>query len=152
MIKRIVSFIVSLVMLFSLFGCGKDNETVNVPETNDEKLQAYKSMVTEFFDALVVGDYTKAADYFFTESGSSFKEYCQKAETDNNFKFSDGYEIRRYTEEYYTEANDNIGGVIYLYTIHVNFGETRCYSYVHIRDDGEKVGIINFEIGSRDVG
>ena len=147
MIKRIVSLLVALLMLCSLFGCGKEEK--DVPKTNDEKLQDYKGTVTDFFDALVANDYSKAASYFYTESGSSFNEYCKKAETDNNFKFSDGYEIRRYTEEYYTEANDNIGGVIYLYTIHVNFGETRCYSFVHIRDDGEKVGIINFEIGAR---
>ena len=150
MIKRIVSLVIALFMLFTLFGCSKEDK--NVPKTNDEKLEAYKGIIVEFFDALAADDYSKASTYFYTESGSSFTEYCKKAETDNNFKFSDGYEIRRYTDEYYTDAKDNTGGVVYLYDLHVYFGEARCYSFIQILDDGEKVGIINFEVGLRDAG
>ena len=155
MIKRVLSSILVLVMLISLFGCGKkdevNNEEVKVVDSKEAGVEEYKTLITNLLDALVAGDYAKAKTYFYTDSETDFEEYCKNAEEKNNFKFSDGYNIRRYTEEYYTDGDKPVKGVVYVYDLHVNFGDAKCYALVQIIDDGKKVGIIGFEIASREV-
>jgi len=147
MIKKLFAVNLVLFMTLTLIGCGNSKEEeIEVQKT---KLEEHKGIITRFLDALAADDYKKLSEFLYSDPNNDFKDYCENTQTNQGIDFSEGYELIRYTEEYYMDSEGDVEGTLYIYEAKVNFGEEKCYVALQILDDGKKAGIVSFEVGHR---
>ena len=142
MTKRIFALMLVLVMVFTVVGCeSKDDK--------DAKLEEYKGMIEDFLDALTADNYDKIDKLLYSGLNDEIKPYFEQCEADYGIDYAAGYDLKKYYNAYHMDSEGEVKGTAYQYDLRVNFGEFESYVTVQILDDGDKAGIVLFEISPR---
>ena len=133
--KSALLIIISCICIISLVSCGKGIK-------RDEA----KSLINDFFAAIVAEDYDKAEGFLHPERPADLEGFLLDIEKDEDIDFQAGIKIERYTGFSSSLYDSTVDGSTYELTMRTKVGDDKVIFTIEIVKNENGYGIYNLDI------
>ena len=133
--KSALLIIISCICIISLVSCGKGIK-------RDEA----KSLINDFFAAIVDEDYDKAEGLLHPERPADLEGFLLDIEKDEDIDFQAGIKIERYTGFSSSLYDSTVDGSTYELTMRTKVGDDKVIFTIEIVKNENGYGIYNLDI------
>ena len=133
--KSTLLIIISCICIISLVSCGKGIK-------RDEA----KSLINDFFAAIVEEDYDKAEGLLHPERPADLEGFLLGIEKDEDIDFQAGIKIERYTGFSSSLYDSTVDGSTYELTMRTKVGDDKVIFTIEIVKNENGYGIYNLDI------
>ena len=133
--KSALFIIISCICIISLVSCGKGIK-------RDEA----KSLINDFFAAIVDEDYDKAEGLLHPERPADLEGFLLDIEKDEDIDFQAGIKIERYTGFSSSLYDSTVDGSTYELTMRTKVGDDKVIFTIEIVKNENGYGIYNLDI------